>query len=98
MNAQYVSVDESKIQLSTCTTSSSFSILHVNIRNMSKNFEKFKLILHECNYLFSIICLTETWCSDETFRNDSNLQLPNYNSIHLERKNKRGGGGPVFFP
>ena len=38
MNAQYVSVDESKIQLSICTTSSSFSILHVNIRSMSKKF------------------------------------------------------------
>ena len=96
INAQYVSVDEAKGQLSTCTDSSVFSILHVNIRSMSKNFEKLKLMLHECNHLFGIICLTETWCSDETFRNDSNLHLPQYDSIHLERIGKRGGGVCVF--
>ena len=40
--------------------------------------------------------MTETWSSDETFHNDSNLHLPQYNHIHQERKNKRGGGVCVF--
>ena len=88
--------DETNIKLSTCCDKNSLSILHVNIRSMSKNFEKLKLMLNECNYNFSIICLTETWCSDESFRNDSTLHLPQYNSVHLERKNKRGGGICIF--
>ena len=75
INAQYFSVDETNIKLSTCCDKNSLSILHVNIRSMSKNFEKLKLMLNECNYNFSIICLTETWCSDESFRNDSTLHL-----------------------
>ena len=40
--------------------------------------------------------MTETWCSNETFNNDANMHLPQYNSIHQERKNKRGGGVCVF--
>ena len=96
INAQYVSVDEAKNKLNTCGDNSVFSILHINIRSMNKNFEKLKLMLHECNHLFGIICLTETWCSDDAFLNDSNLHLPQYNSIHLERKGKRGGGVCVF--
>ena len=96
INAEYFSVEESKTKLSTCSNTSFFSILHVNIRSMSKNFEKLKLVLHECKHTFSMICLTETWCSNETFYHNSNLHLPQYNSIHLERKNKRGGGVCVF--
>ena len=36
-----------------------------------------------------MICLSETWNSDESFSNDSTLHLPNYNPIHFGRKNKR---------
>ena len=96
INAQYFSVEETKSHINEFTSENSFSILHINIRSMSKNFEKLKLMLHECDHKFSIICLTETWCSDESFRNNSNLNLPNYNSIHLERIGKRGGGICVF--
>ena len=70
--------------------------MHVNIRSVSKNFEKLKLILSEINYKFSIICLTETWCSDQTFHNNSDYDLPEYNSIHQERKNKCGGAISIF--
>ena len=63
---------------------------------MNKNFENFKLFLSKCAHNFSIICLTETWNSDESFLNNSNFQLPNYNSIHFGRKNKRGGGICIF--
>ena len=59
---------------------------------MSKKFENLKLMLSNLNYDFSMICLTETWCSDDIFRNNSNYNLPQYNSIHQERKHKRGGG------
>ena len=45
INAQYLSVEESNSKLTTCDSGSFFSILHVNIRSMRKNFEKFKLML-----------------------------------------------------
>ena len=63
---------------------------------MIKNFEKLKHTnIQTYKHTFSI-CLTETWCSNETIYHNSNLHLPQYNSIHLERKNKRGGGVCVF--
>ncbi|XP_065664776.1 uncharacterized protein LOC136086406 [Hydra vulgaris] len=40
-----------------------------------------------------MICLTETWCSDESCRINSSLEIPNYKLLSSERKtNKRGGG------
>ena len=96
INASYLSEEEVKIKLSTQSNNAPFSILHLNIRSMTKKFENFKLFLSRCAYDFSMICLSETWNSDESFSNDSTLHLPNYNPIHFGRKNKRGGGICVF--
>ena len=92
IEANYFSAEETSKKLREISDDTSFSLFHLNIRSMNKNFEQFNLLLGECQYKFSIICLTETWCSDETFRNNSNFQLDEYDSIHLGRKNKRGGG------
>ena len=43
----------------------SFSVLHINIRSMNKNFEKLHEYLSHEKRNFSIIALTETWCSDD---------------------------------
>lgn len=69
----------------------SFSILHLNIRSMQKNFDSFKQFLHTLNFRFKIICLTETWCRDEDIKNNSNFQLCNYSVIHQIRNSKQGG-------
>ena len=45
---------------------------------------------------FSMICLSETWCSNDSFQNNSNYNLSQYNSVHQERKNKSGGGVCVY--
>ena len=37
-----------------------FSVLHLNIRSIKKNFENFKLFLNLINFTFSVICLSET--------------------------------------
>ena len=63
---------------------------------MNKNFENFKTFLSEVEHKFSIISLSETWLSDESFSSNSNFQLPDYNSFHFGRKEKRGGGIVVF--
>ena len=40
---------------------SAFSVLHLNIRSMKKNFENFKEFLKNLSVSFSDICLSETW-------------------------------------
>ena len=75
----------------------SFSVLHVNIRSLNKNFEKLKLLLSKIYYSFKFICLTETWCKDEHLENNSNYHLNNYTAIHQERKSNKKGGGVCCF-
>ncbi|XP_065658746.1 uncharacterized protein LOC136083274 [Hydra vulgaris] len=44
-----------------------------------------------------MICITETWCSDESVQTNTNFQIPNYQLISFERKtNERGGGIATF--
>ena len=43
----------------------SFSVLHLNIRSLNKNFESLKNLLTEINFYFKVICITESWCSDD---------------------------------
>ena len=40
---------------------SDFSMLNINIRSMQKIFETFKTFYKSLNFLFDIICFTETW-------------------------------------
>ena len=55
-------------------SSETLSILHLNIRSMTKNFETFQEFYNSLNVNFSIICLSETWT------NDNNLgKIPYFN-------------------
>ena len=75
----------------------SFSVLHVNVRSLSKHFDKLKLFLSQINYQFKIICLSETWANDSSITTNSNLQLENYSVIHQIRNNDKRGGGTCCF-
>ena len=89
--SQYFETETFKTDLTTLRNK--FTALHISIRSINNNIDKLKQFLTECNYLFNMICLTETWCSDESSRINSNLKIPNYKLISSERKtNKRGGG------
>ena len=70
--------------------------LHLNIRSLNKKFENLKFFLSQISYKFSMISITETWCSDDSFSNNSNFNLSDYHSFHLGRKEKRAGGICVF--
>ena len=74
----------------------SFSVLHLNIRRLNKNFESLRNLLAELNYYFKIICKTESWCSDD-LRTNNRYYLPNYKSIHQVRKSSKTGGGITIF-
>ena len=80
LDASYYIPNEVKEKLENFQQKS-FSVLHLNIRSMSKNFESFREFLDSLCFTFSAICLSETWCQLHETSN-SNLQLPGYASLH----------------
>ena len=90
-NTRYLLPEETPNYLSNAKVDD-FSILHVNIRSIQKNFEKLKFLLSKLNYTFKIICLSETGCNDKK----SIPHLQNYHFLHQGRQNKKGGGVLIF--
>ena len=60
--------------------------IHVNIRSLPKHFNDLLDILKDSNYSSNILCITETWCMDSTYKNNLNLHLANFDLISQERK------------
>ena len=48
------------------------------------------------NHVFSVICFSETWTSEENINKNSTFQLKNYNVIHQVRNSHKGGGLYIF--
>ena len=72
------------------------NVLHVNIRSIKRNFENLKA-LEECEYVFNIICVPETLCSNTNPQNNLNLSFKGFASVPYERsKNSREGGVLIF--
>ena len=67
------------------------SVLHLNIRSLSKNFESFKE-LYLLSFKFNIVCFSETLSKEEKVNENSLYQLKGYNLLHQNRKHKNGGG------
>ena len=66
----------------------SFSILHLNIRSIKKNFDNFKYFFSTLGFPFNVICFSETWL-DEV--GNSLYELRNYISKHQVRDDRKGG-------
>ena len=64
---------------------------------MNKNFEKLQEYLNVVEDKFSIIALTETWCSDDRADKSSVWQISNYTLIHQIRQTGQKGGGIALF-
>ena len=60
-----------------CLSKNGFSILHVNIRSMNKNYETLKNFYSKLNCT-NVICFSETWATDNLNCNDSNFQIESY--------------------
>ena len=73
-----------------------FSVLHLNIRSMKKNFENFKEFLKNLSVSFSAICLSETWCESQDESQNSNYILLGYNFFYQYRQYRTGGGVCIF--
>ena len=61
LDTRYFTVNETKTFVSNID-SESFTVLHLNMRSMKKNFESFQEFCKDIKYNFSAICLSETWC------------------------------------
>ena len=66
-----------------------FSLFHINLRSLNKNFDSLKCYLELLSIKFSIIAITETWLHENNF---TLFQLPGYKFISNHRTGKRGGG------
>ena len=71
---------------------SKLTLIHFNIRSLSKHFEQLKDILHSlCE--FSLIALSETWLKNTS---PDMFSLPGYSLITNNRSGKRGGGVALY--
>ena len=98
----FLSIDEAKNKITHLNHD--FSILNLNIRSISKNFEDFRHLLKQLNFNFKIICITETWCKKDEAKSEENqskksfskFSLPGYKVLHQARPHKKGGGLCIF--
>ena len=58
------------------------SVLHLNIRSLSKNFESFKELYNLLSFKFCMVCFSEIWSKDEKVNETSLYQLEGYNLLH----------------
>ena len=62
LDTQYFNIDDAKTYVNNNISSDSFSVLHINIRSVQENFEKFQKIFKTLKYNFSAVCHSKTWC------------------------------------
>ena len=72
---------------------SNFSLFHHNIRSIPQNLNKLTAYLHMLPIEFSIIGISETWLTENSV---GCYHIPGYNSEHLYRNSRRGGGVSIF--
>ena len=64
LDTQYLVPDKFKTN-SKDFSKNSFSVLHLNIRSINRNFEAFTEFYSKLNHAFNVICFSETWTSEE---------------------------------
>lgn len=69
-----------------------FSLLHYNIRSVSKNLNSLHLLLAEHKFQYDVVALTETW-----LRSDEYIHLQGYHLACLPRQSKARAGGVLFY-
>ena len=69
-DTQYLMSDKFKTNFKDFSKNS-FSVLHLNIRSINKNFEAFTEFYSKLHDIFSVICFSETWASEENINKNS---------------------------
>ena len=96
LNSVYHTPDKS-LNFGRSFLEDSFSIFHLNIRSVSKSFEKYKDFWSRHTNSFKVIVLRETWLKDENANKNSVYQIPNYTPIHHTRNGPHKGGSVALF-
>ena len=95
LDTKYSAVNETKTFVSNID-SESFTVLHLNIRSIKKNFESFQKFFKDLKFNFSAVCLSETWCESI-----DQQKIPITNLIDIDLFIKLGTSakeeGSVFF-
>lgn len=95
----YYTINEfnSAFKLPTITKNSlpqEFSMLHLNVRSLNKNFDNFEMLLTMLNkFSFSLIAITETWLNSNS---PPIFNIPNYKLLRADRQHGRGGGVAIY--
>ena len=76
------------------THTNGFSIFHVNIRSIRKNFKKLYELITTIKQPFDVLALSETWVSDIDAIDDYNID--GYTAIYQNRQDREGGGVCIF--
>ena len=82
---------QENIAAKTFSNCKGFKIVHLNARSLLPKLDSIK---HNFTPQTNILCFTETWLKPELMLELT--QIPNYNLIRNDRKNKRGGGTCIF--
>ena len=91
----YILPKEIENFLSEKETSKTIIAIHVSIGVCRKTFilnDNLLDIFRDSNYSFKILCVTETWCTGSTLKNNTNLHLPNFDIISQEIKTSKRVG------
>ena len=90
-SSEYFTVNQFK---SLKRLNESFSIMHLNIRSLNRNFEGLRLLMdNSLQSSFSVIGLTETWATQGSA---SLYSLPGYDFIENSRCKRIGGGVALY--
>ena len=99
LDTQYFNIDDAKTFVNNNISSDSFSVLHINIRSMQKNFEKFQEFFKTLTFKLnstSAVCLSESRCDSIESTKNRTIGFVDINPfIKLEMVAKEEG--PVFF-
>ena len=91
LQSNYYMVEKLNLKLKNHTNG--FTIIPLNCRSLNANFDQFKELLRNLEYQIDVICLTETWLTDD---NCDLFDIPNYASYFANRQNKNGGGAVIY--
>ena len=56
------------------------------VLNVILKVKNSKALLEECELVFNIICVSETWCSNTKLQNNLNLSLAGFDSVPYEKE------------
>ena len=98
LNCEYFTESKFNQMINTKSTtptnlnSNCLSLLHLNIRSLTRNIDNLDLFLSNITKKFTVIGISETWLQTS----DHNCDIMGYNFVHSHRKNKTGGGVGLY--